>query len=96
MLWKMINSKNFMQNLHDLNPNFSLKVSLDTSIAHMKRENEKAIDLFCLLGLLPGGITESDLTVVWGNEEWVVLSEHLRNASLLVDKVETQNIISSG
>jgi len=62
----------------------------------MKRENEKAIDLFCLLGLLPGGITENDLTVVWGNEEWVVLSEHLRNASLLVEKIETQNIISIG
>jgi hypothetical protein len=29
-----------------------------------------------------------------GVEEWVVPSEHLRSASLLVEKIETQNIIS--
>ena len=49
-----------------------------------------------MLGLLPGGITENDLTLVWENEDWVVLSEHLRNASLLAEKVETHNIISNG
>jgi hypothetical protein len=62
----------------------------------MRKDNEKAIELFCLLGLLPGGITEHDLTSVWGSEEWVVLGEHLRNASLLVEKIENQSFLNDG
>ena len=55
----------------------------------MKKENERAIDLFCLLGLLPGGVTEKDLDALWGNLDWYVLSELLRKASLLEEKIET-------
>jgi hypothetical protein len=42
-------------------PLASLKVSLDTSIKHMSTNEPKALRLFCLIGLLPGGVTEEDL-----------------------------------
>lgn len=47
-------------------PLASLKVSLDTSIQHMEIAEPKAIKLFCLIGLLPGGCSEEDLNYLWG------------------------------
>lgn len=40
--------------------------------------------------MLPGGITETDLTQIWGNENWMSLKEKLMKASLLVSKVENE------
>lgn len=54
----------------------------------MRREkNGEALELFYLLGFLPGGISESDLQLLWPNDDWPILAELLRKASLLVEKV---------
>jgi len=37
------------------NPVVSLRVSLDVSITNLLSTQPKAIELFCLIGLLPGG-----------------------------------------
>lgn len=62
----------------------------------MRTTNPSAIELFCLLGMLPGGVTEQDLNSLWeGNnsnlKDWVFLAEELKNYSLLVEKIETEN-----
>jgi len=84
----MINGKDFLKNLLEFDPDNRLQLSLDTSISDVERKNPKAKELFCLLGLLPGGITDCDLAKIWGkgNENLVVPIEHLRNVSLLVDQ----------
>ena len=57
-------------------------MSLETSIEHMKETDPEAIKLFCLIGLLPGGCTESDLNWLWGNS-WNKYCDKLLRASLL-------------
>ena len=51
----------------------------------MMKVDPKAIDLFCLIGLLPGGCTEQELDYMWGIG-WLKLAERLLRASLLVKK----------
>jgi len=65
---------------------------MDASIQHMKRQHPEALELFCLLGLIPGGITEADLTIIWQSDEWINLAELLRKASLLKEKIETSSL----
>ena len=75
------------ENLNDdLN---SLKVSLDASVNNLRKTSKKAFELLCLLGNLPGGITEDDLTILWGSDDWVTPIGYLRSAYLLVEKIET-------
>jgi hypothetical protein len=53
----------------------------------------QAIDLFCLLGMLPGGISDTDLNQLWHNKdhkEWDFLIDILKNYSLLVERTEFQ------
>jgi len=42
-----------------------LRNSIETSIEQVKSKEPLAIELFCLLGLLPNGISENDLTLIW-------------------------------
>ena len=65
MLLSMIESEDFMSDMHKLDPTQSLKVSMDTSTLHMRNTQPEALNLFCLLGMLPGGISEVDLPVLW-------------------------------
>ena len=48
--------------------------------------------MFCLLGMLPGGISEVDLPILWRSDQWLVLTESLRRASLIVERVEESSI----
>lgn len=65
MLLNMIASEDFMGDMGRLDPTQSLKVSMDTSTMHMRNTQPEALNLFCLLGMLPGGISEIDLPELW-------------------------------
>jgi len=88
MLLNMIASIDFMKDMNNLDPTQSLKVSMDTSTLHMRNTQPEALNLFCLLGMLPGGVSEVDLPILWQSDQWLVLTESLRRASLIVEKVE--------
>ena len=34
----------------------------------MRVQNPKALELFCLIGLMPGGVSEETLEVLWGSD----------------------------
>ena len=88
-LYKLLNSQDIMNVLRDEGigaPLASLKVSLDTSIKHMLSIQPRAIKLFCLIGLLPGGCSEDDLTILWGKDDWLECADKLLIASLLIKK----------
>ena len=61
---------------------------MDTSTLHMRNTQPEALNLFCLLGMLPGGVSEADLPELWQGDQWLVLTESLRRASLIVERVE--------
>ena len=88
MLLSMVESEDFMSDMHKLDPTQSLKVSMDTSTLHMRNTQPEALNLFCLLGMLPGGISESELPRLWQSDKCLVLTETLRRASLLVERFE--------
>ena len=94
MLLNMIASEDFMKDMHTLDPTQSLKVSMDTSTLHMRNTQPEALNLFCLLGMLPGGVSESDLPLLWQSDQWLVLTESLRRASLIVERVEMSSLYS--
>lgn len=64
----------------------SLKVSMDISIKQLSDTEPQAIRLFYLIGLLPGGCTQSELDLLWGDGKWLSLAEKLLRSSLLVKK----------
>ena len=64
----------------------SLRLSLEISIKNIKKKNSEALDLFMLIGLLPGGIKQPELTELYGSPAWKPLKENLIRASLLVYK----------
>jgi len=49
----------------EAHPLEALRLSLDTSIINMNAKNPKAVELFCLIGLMPGGVTTDDLKELW-------------------------------
>ena len=77
------------------NANTSLRVSLELSISHMRNTTPEALDLFGFVGLLPGGVTEVELTQMWGNTDWMNLKDALIRASLLVYKNNNDGFIYS-
>ena len=85
MLLNMIESEDFMKDIGHLDPTQSLKVSMDTSTMHMRAHQPEALNLFCLLGMLPGGVCDSDLKVLVESGKWLALTEYLVKASLVVD-----------
>lgn len=68
MLLNMIASEDFMKDMGRLDPTQSLKVSMDTSTLHMRQSQPEALNLFCLLGMLPGGVSEVDLPILWQSD----------------------------
>mgnify|MGYP000844135314 CR=1 FL=1 len=73
----MFNSQHFKKKITSRNPTHSLKVSMDISTQRIREECPEALELFCILGLIPGGLTEQDLTALWGSDSWVPLAEYL-------------------
>ena len=68
-------------------PLASLKVSVDTYIQYLYDSDPTALKMFNLIGLLPGGCSEEELTNLWGSD-WVIYTEKLIRASLLLKKNE--------
>lgn len=60
----------------------SLRISLEISVRHLAETNPEALDLFKLLGLLPGGIKQFDLSEIYGSLGWKPLKDQLVKASL--------------
>ena len=71
----------------------SLRISLEISINNIQKHNPQALDLFKFIGLLPGGIRQTELTDLWGDASWKSLKDDLIRASLLVYK-PTENILT--
>ena len=44
-----------------------LKRSFEASLQFMLTKDPKAIELFCLIGLMPGGVTKDCLDKIWGD-----------------------------
>lgn len=42
--------------------------------------------------MLPGGVSEDDLSILWKAGHWMPLIEHLRRASLIVEKTEQDRL----
>lgn len=64
----------------------SMRMSLEVSINHLKNKKPEALDLFKLFGLLPVGITQDELTELWGDMSWRPLKYQLIRSSMLVQK----------
>ncbi|CAI2377964.1 unnamed protein product [Moneuplotes crassus] len=64
----------------------SLRVSLELSIAQLREKNRDALDLFCLIGLLPSGADKDEITQIWGDNSWKKLKNTLVGSSLLIHK----------
>jgi hypothetical protein len=82
-IYNLLNSKTFVDSFaNESHPLSSLKLTLETSVKSMLSKSPKAIDLWCLLGLLPGGLTGTDLEKLWGSD-WYGLTAQLLRASLI-------------
>jgi hypothetical protein len=95
-LYELLNSEeimNWLENHGNTDTAMcSLKVSMDISIKQLTETEPKAIKIFWLIGLMPGGCTEKDLNILWGTG-WMNEIEKLLRASLLVKKsVVDENI----
>ncbi|CAI2381433.1 unnamed protein product [Moneuplotes crassus] len=64
----------------------SLKVTLDLSITQLREKNHEALDLFCLIGLLPSGVSKEEITQIWGDNSWKKLKNELIDSSLIIEK----------
>lgn len=69
----------FDNKLHPLAP---LKLSLDMAIINMNAKNTKAVELFCMIGLMPGGVIKNDLKELWG-QDWLMLLTELTASKLV-------------
>lgn len=84
-IYKKLKSKDFTSNLeHDLHPLYPLIVTLEASIKNMREKDPKTVELFCLIGLFPGGVTEDGLRkdLLWGSDYDLYLKS-LRDANLI-------------
>lgn len=79
-LYELVNSKVFFQSseseAHQLN---ALTLSMQASVNFIINKQPKAIDLFSLIGLLPGGVSKDSLTKIWG-PDWYNYMAHLMEA----------------
>ena len=71
-------------------PNKSLRLSLELSINHMKNTMPVALNLFGFIGLLPGGVTDEQITQMWENTKWMSLKDALIWPSLLLYKTDNK------
>jgi len=77
-----------------------LRNSIKASVEQVRIVDSRAIQLFCLIGLLPSGITADDLSELWElkqqtSSEWVSLAETLKKYSLLIQKDPTTSELTS-
>jgi hypothetical protein len=63
-LSKMLGSQDLVGQ-NSINPLHSLRNSIKASVEQVRNVDPRAIQLFCLIGLLPSGITSDDLTELW-------------------------------
>ena len=88
-IYQLLHSKTFADSYkNSAHPLLPLKLSLDTSIKSMINKNPKAVELFCLIGLMPGGVTEKDLNVLWGSD-WYGYISILMGAQLALKKTNS-------
>ena len=71
----------------------SLRLSLEVSISNIKKTQPQALDLFMLIGLLPGGIKQPELNELYGDTTWKSYKDTLIRASLLLYK-PAENILT--
>ena len=62
----------------------SLKLSLEMSIKNLQKTSPKALDLFKIIGLLPGGITEQELSDLLQNYNWQQSKLILIKSSMII------------
>lgn len=55
---------------------------MQASVNFIIKKQPKAIDLFSLIGLLPGGVSKDSLTKIWG-PDWYNYMAHLMEAQLI-------------
>jgi hypothetical protein len=60
-LYSYLNSKAFFHSYeNETNPFHKLYLSMGLSIGHVAKKNPEAVKLFCMIGMMPGGVIESD------------------------------------
>ena len=89
---RMLRNKQLLE--HVSNPMDSLKVTLDASVQHVRSFEPQAIDLFCLIGMLPAGATEQELLELWTGQGKDIyhLLQVLLKYSLIVDKTVGERV----
>ena len=70
-LYKIVKSDQIQNLLNEegldlYNNELSLRISLELSIISVKESSQDAYTLYFFLGLLPGGVTEIQLSALWG------------------------------
>ena len=71
----------------------SLRASIDILVKKISKTNPKALDLFKLIGMFPGGIRQVDITDLWGNKSWQSLKYDLLKASM-IDYTEERSMLT--
>ena len=51
-------------------------------------KNREAVRLFCLIGMMPGGLQTDDLAELWPSDDWLGHLNKLTDSSLVQKKVE--------
>ncbi|CAI2377825.1 unnamed protein product [Moneuplotes crassus] len=74
----------------DKNASDALRNALELNISTVQSCNPKAIDLFMMLGMFPGGINQKYITQIWGSTSWISPKDDLAKASLIVYKTNSR------
>lgn len=64
----------------------SLRVSLELSISSLREKDQEALELFCLIGMLPSGANKDEINQIWGDHSWQKLKNTLIGSSLLIHR----------
>ena len=88
-MYKILTSKTFTRSVqHESHKLFYLQVSIQASINSLMDKNPEAVRLFCLIGMMPGGLQRDDLAELWPQEDWLGHLNKLTDSSLVQKKVE--------
>jgi hypothetical protein len=70
-------------------------MSIEASISFLLEKNPDAVRLFCLIGMMPGGLQNYDLSELWPKDDWY--GHHLNKLidSSLVQRKAEINVISN-
>ena len=69
-------------------------VSVQTSVNFLLEKNQEAVRLFCLIGMMPGGLLSDELDELWAKDDWFGHLNKLIEMSLVQKKIEI-NVISN-